>query len=108
MLRAVIGRVCFAGLLILFPAVPLLAQTLSGMYRGTYTAFIILPPGCTNITSFSHSGTIFGSLTPTGNKFTGNFLVSNVTFVKNEGGICSGFSPAPWDGGTTISSGSIS
>jgi hypothetical protein len=83
------------------------------MYSGTFTVFIVLPPGCTNITSFSYSGRIDGQVIQTGGKLAATFILSNPTSLKNESGICTPFRASTWDGtgyfeDGTISNGAIS
>ena len=88
MFRAVIRSLS----LLLF-AVSLHAQSATGIYSGTFSVYIILPPGCTNITSFSYSGSVTAVVTQSGSGLAAEFIMTNPTFVKNEGGICTGYRP---------------
>lgn len=76
------------------------------MYRGTYT-ITLAPVGCSNITSYPHSGTIHGSITQSGNKWTAALLFSNINFIKNEGGVCTAYLPWRWDTPMNIVSGEV-
>lgn len=84
------------------------AQSATGMYSGTFTVFVTLPPGCTNISSFSYSGHIEGQVIQSGSNLAATFIMSDPTFVKNENGICTGFRPSSWDGGGYFTSGKVS
>ena len=102
MFRAVIRSLS----LLLF-AVSLHAQSATGMYSGTFSVYIVLPAGCTNITSFSYSGSVTALVTQSGSGLAAEFIMTNPTFVKNEGGICTGFRPWAWDGAAHLDNGKL-